>query len=81
MKKSTIIARCLKNSNMVSRLDDAENRVLQVFIDEFPNENYSEWNIEVDDQYGERIISNVGRASRINVKMFIEDLWQERNKQ
>ena len=75
MRKSTIIAKCLVNSNMITRLDDAENRVLQVFIDEFPKENYSTWNVEVDDKYGESIIKNVGRASRINVKKFIEDLW------
>jgi hypothetical protein len=60
---------------MITRLDDAEKRVFQVFMDEFPKENYSTWNVEVDNKYGECIINNVGRASRINVKKFIEDLW------
>lgn len=74
MKKSTIIAQCLVNSNMITRIEDAENRVFQVFVDEFPNENYNRWNQEVDNNYGEQIIKNVGRASRINVRRFIEDL-------
>lgn len=76
MKKSTIIATCLVNSNMINRIDDAENRVYQVFIDEFPASNFAEWNQEINESVARQIIKNVGRTSRINVKLFIEELWK-----
>jgi hypothetical protein len=74
MRRSTIIATCLVNSNMISRIEDAEHRVQQVFGDEFPHEDFVAWNREVDDQIASTIIRDVGRASRINVRMFIDDL-------
>jgi uncharacterized Ntn-hydrolase superfamily protein len=76
LKKSTIIATCLVNSNMINRIDDAENRVYQVFIDEFPASNFAEWNQEINESVARQIIKNVGRTSRINVKLFIEELWK-----
>jgi hypothetical protein len=75
MKKSTIIATCLVNSNMSGRLEDAEHSVQQVFRSEFPNASYANWNRDMDEQTSEKVISAVGRASRINVRKFIEDLW------
>lgn len=74
MRCSIVIATCLVNSNMITRLADAESAVKQVFDDEFPHESYAEWNRELNDDAARRIIDNVGRASRINVRMFIEDL-------
>ena len=74
MRRSTIIATCLVNSNMINRIEDAEHRVEQVFRDEFLHEDFAAWNREVDDQTANTIIRNVGRASRINVRMFIDDL-------
>ncbi|HEX8322080.1 MAG TPA: hypothetical protein VF632_27085 [Longimicrobium sp.] len=59
---------------MINRLEDAERTVEQVFRDEFPRESFAEWNRELDDQVARQIINSVGRASRINVRMFIEDL-------
>lgn len=75
MRKSTVISKCLVNSNMIGRLEDAEHSVQQVFFNEFPNSNFSEWNQDINDKTAEDIIRNVSRASRINVKKFIEDLW------
>lgn len=75
MRRSTVIAKCLVNSDLITRLEDAEARVRGVFIDEFPQAGFNRWNREMDDRVAQRIIDNVGRASRINVKMFIEDLW------
>lgn len=74
LKKSTVIATCLVNSNMYNRIEDAENRVYQVFLDEFTDNNFAIWNQDLHDGIAEQIIKNVGRASRINVKRFIEDL-------
>ncbi len=76
MKKSTVIATCLVNSNMIQRVEDAEGAVRQVFLDEFPKATYSHWDREIDDSVAEHIIKTVGRASHINVKLFIEDLWE-----
>ena len=75
MRKSTIIASCLVNSSMISRLEDAESTVRQVFQEEFSGSRFSEWDQEIADQVAMQIIGNVGRASQINVKRFIEDLW------
>jgi hypothetical protein len=74
MRKSTVIAQCLVNSNMIRSLEEAEHAVRRVFDEEFPGQNFVQWNSNLDDAYGEQIICNVGRASRINVKCFIDDL-------
>lgn len=74
MRKSEIIAQCLINSSMINSLEGAENKIISIFKNEFPNSSYSKWNTELSDKVAERIISSVGRASRINVKKFIEDL-------
>jgi hypothetical protein len=74
MRCSTIIATCLVNSNMINRLADAERAVELVFYDEFPHENFAEWNREINEGVAGRIINKAGRASRINVRMFIDDL-------
>ncbi len=75
MRKSAIIAKCLVNSNMMTRLEDAECAVEKIFIGKFPNSNFSKWNQEINDKIAEHIIRTVGRASRINVNRFIKDLW------
>jgi hypothetical protein len=36
MRRSTIIATCLVNSNMINRIEDAEHRVEQVSGTSFP---------------------------------------------
>jgi len=60
---------------MFNRIEDAEIRVYQVFLDEFLDKNYVMWNQDLYDGIADQIIKNVGRASKINVKRFIEDLW------
>ena len=61
---------------MVRELEDAELAVLKVFNDEFPDEEFHEWNQDIGDDAAEHIIATVGRAATINVRMFIEDLKQ-----
>jgi hypothetical protein len=75
MKKSKAIATCLVNSGMIYRLEDAENEVRQIFLREFPQSNFVLWDQDIDDRTAEQIIKDVGRASRINVRKFIEDFW------
>ena len=75
MKRSTLIATCLIKSDMIARLEYAEQCVQQTFLSEFPNSSFSEWNHDINERTAEDIIGRVGPASRINVKKFIEDLW------
>jgi len=74
MTRSKIIATCLVNSSMISNMADAEVRVRSVFAEEFPKSDYDRWNRNIDEHAATQIIRRVGRASRINVKLFIEDL-------
>ena len=74
MKKCSVIARCLVNSDMIGRMEDAERAVANVFFGEFPHANFHLWNREIDDDTAEHIVNTVGRAVTINVRMFIEDL-------
>jgi len=76
LKKSTVIATCLVKSNMFRRIEDAESAVRNVFLDQFPTADFDSWNGEIGDEVADGMIKAVGRASRINVKKFIEDLWQ-----
>jgi len=56
---------------MIDRLEDAEHSVRQIFLREFPNLSFPEWNKIINDKAAEDIIKNVGRASSINVKKFM----------
>ena len=76
MKRQMIIAKCLLNSGMIGsgNLEDAEFAVLRHFQIEFPGKDFNLWNQDVNDKGAEQIITNVGRASSINVRRFIENL-------
>ena len=73
--KSDVIAACLINSGFVKSKEEALVRIRNIFIEEFPDSSFDKWNSIFPDVAAENIISNVGRASRINVLKFIEDLW------
>ena len=77
MRRSTIIAKCLVNSNMYTRLEDAESHVNQVFEKCFPGEDFVAWNLNVDDPAAENVIQTVGKAVSISVDLLILDLWDE----
>ena len=77
MQRSTIIAKCLLNSNMYTRLEDAESRVNQVFEKSFPGQDFFAWNLNVDDDAAENVIQTVGKAISISVDLLILDLWDE----
>jgi hypothetical protein len=77
MRNSTVIAQCLVNSGMTKSLEEAEHSVRTIFYEEFPGRNFDEWNLNVNDQTAMNIVNNVGRASRIDVRKFIEDLRQK----
>ena len=75
MLKCSVIAQCLVNSDMIKSLEEAEHVVRAVFDQEFPDRDFVEWNQNIDDTASANIIKACGRASRINAKKFIEDLW------
>jgi len=75
MRKSAIIAQCLVNSNLIASPEEAERSVGEIFRKEFLTRDFDDWNQNIDDAAAEHIISTVGKASRINVRRFIEDLW------
>ncbi len=74
MRKSTVIATCLVNSNMIGDFEDAEHIVRRIFTEEFLDLSFDDWERDIDDSIAQNIIRNVGTASRINVVQFIEDL-------
>jgi len=74
MRKSTLIAHCLVNSRMYTKLEDAEARVRNVFESEFPNQNFVKWNSDIDDKFAAQRIKDCGVASQIRVNLFIEEL-------
>jgi len=75
MHKSEVIATCLVNSNFANNIKSGEVNIQNIFHDEFPNHNFHDWNTNIPDKTAENIIKNVGRASKIDVKSFIDKLW------
>ena len=68
MLKSTVIATCLLNSKMAGSTDHGERLVRGVFVEEFPNVNFDQWNSHVNDEWAANTIRKVGVASKINVR-------------
>ena len=73
MKRSTIIATCLLNSNMAKSLDDGEAIVRSVFAEVYPYTDFAKWNENVRDSAASIIIKSVD-PSTIQVGRFIKDL-------
>jgi hypothetical protein len=64
MRKSTVIARCMMNSG-VSSLDDGELAVRETFQEEFPAGNFDEWNLDIDDEEGEKMVTILGERYKL----------------
>jgi hypothetical protein len=60
---------------MVNSLKDGEDNVGKVFRAKFPSSDYLKWDTDVESSVANRKIRDVGKASTIDVRMFIEDLW------
>jgi hypothetical protein len=60
---------------MVTNLKDGEDNVGKVFTAGFPVSDYIKWDTDVETLVADRKIREVGRASVIDVRTFIEDLW------
>ena len=75
------IVRCLEYGTRCPQLAESqaafrrnEAAVARVFSESFPNESYSLWNSEVNDEVAKGIVASVGRAMTIRVDKFIDDL-------
>jgi hypothetical protein len=64
MRKSTVIARCMANSGL-SSLNDGELAVRETFQEEFPAGNFDEWNLEIDDEEGEKMVTILGERYKL----------------
>ena len=74
MKRSTIIATCLVNSNMAKSLDEGEAIVRSVFAEFSPYTDFAKWNENVHDSAASIIIKSVDTTATIQVDRFIKDL-------
>lgn len=77
MYRSTLIAKCLLNSSIVTSLAAGEKIVQSVFEEDFEGQDFSKWNTPVDARLGQSIVEGVGRAKQINVRQFIADLHSD----
>lgn len=74
MLRSEVIATCLHNMGCIRRISDCRVLVRQIFICEFPEEDFARWDCPIASAVARNIIRAVGNASQINVRLFIIDL-------
>jgi hypothetical protein len=74
MKKSLIIATCLKNSGSPYDLKEIETSIEQTFKEDFPGMSYQQWNSNVDESTAQAIIRDFGTRYRIDIRQFIQDM-------
>jgi hypothetical protein len=75
MTKSELLAKCLVDSKRVQGIDYAQFRVRRTFQENFPREDFSEWDSEIDDPKAEQIALVISQARSIKLKRIIELLW------
>ncbi len=75
MKRSDVLTQCLINTGCGLSEIECHHLIIHTFAEEYPEENYDAWDIEISDQTAQHIIKTVGRASWIKVDLFIRDLW------
>ncbi|HAV2256359.1 TPA: hypothetical protein MC467_004964 [Klebsiella pneumoniae] len=75
MLKSTLIAKCLHQNNMISDVPTGESAVESIFGEYFPGHSYKKWNTHVPDETVNHLLSAARGAGTIRVDSFIKDLW------
>lgn len=75
MKKSTLIAHCLVNAGITLSILSGEREVERVFRSAFSDEDFEGWNGHIGESVADKVIRNVGPATRIHVDQLIQDLW------
>ena len=73
MRKTELIAHVLINAGFNATLEQTELKVRHTFEEEFPDADFHRWNSNVPN--GEDMVKNIGKQDRVNVRLFIQDLW------
>lgn len=70
-----MIARFLVNLRSGFELERAERIVAATFEEHHPEENFNDWNKELNDAWCENVIRSEPNPSYVKVDKFILDLW------
>ncbi|EGT3611551.1 hypothetical protein FAP59_18375 [Morganella morganii] len=76
MLKSTLIAKCLYQCNMISDISTGELAVADIFAEYFPGHSYEKWNTRLNDNVVNHFLSASKGSTTIHVDSFIKDLWE-----
>ncbi|EDQ6994609.1 hypothetical protein J3188_003042 [Salmonella enterica] len=75
MLKSTLIAKCLHQNNMIPDVKTGEAAVESIFSEYFPGHSYKKWNTLISDEVFNHFLREARGAGTIRVDSFIKDLW------
>ena len=75
MLKSTLIAKCLHQNNMIPDVKTGEAAVESIFGEYFPGHSYKKWNTLISDEVVNHFLREARGAGTIRVDSFIKDLW------
>ncbi|EPL7197433.1 hypothetical protein QCW82_003815 [Klebsiella michiganensis] len=75
MLKSTLIAKCLHQNNMISDVQAGEAAVESIFGEYFPGHSYKKWNTPISNEVVNHFLKTARGAGTIHVDSFIKDLW------
>ncbi|CDG13198.1 hypothetical protein ACR0WR_005536 [Serratia marcescens] len=75
MLKSTLIAKCLHQCDLISDVPTGEAAVESIFDEYFPGHSYKKWNTELSDETVSYFLRASRNADTIHVDSFIKDLW------
>lgn len=75
MLKSTLIAKCLYQCNMIADINGGEHAVQSIFVEYFPKHSFDKWNTRLPDNVVNRFLEASKGSTTIHVDSFIKDLW------
>lgn len=73
--KSTLIAKCLHQCDLVSDVPSGEAAVESIFREYFPDQSFKKWNSPLPDSVINHFLKASQNAGTIRVDSFIKDLW------
>lgn len=75
MLKSTLIAKCLYQCNMITDVKGGEHAVQSIFVEYFPKHSFEKRNTKLSDNVVNHFLEASKGSSTIHVDSFIQDLW------
>lgn len=76
MLKSTLIAKCLHQTSLISDVKTGEAAVQSIFDEYFPGHSYATWNTQLSESIVQHFLQVSHDADTIRVDSFIKDLWK-----